>query len=148
MLKECHLDHRQNFSNRSMIKFKYTILYVSDVTRSIQFYEQVFGFVRKFITPENDYGELITGETTISFSSHKLANTNLTAGYTASSRLDKPFGIELGIVTDNVEDLVDKVWEFNGVIVEQPTIKPWGQTVSYVRDLDGFLIEICTPMHE
>lgn len=69
----------------------------------------------------------------------------MTAGYTASSRLDKPFGIELGIVTDNVEDLVDKVWEFNGVIVEQPTIKPWGQTVSYVRDLDGFLIEICTP---
>lgn len=129
-----------------MIKFKYTILYVSDVTRAIQFYEQVFGFVRKFITPENDYGELITGETTISFASHNLAKTNLSAGYIESSRLDKPFGIELGIVTDQVEDLVDKVWEFNGVIVEKPTVKPWGQTVSYVRDLDGFLIEICSPL--
>jgi hypothetical protein len=27
-----------------------------------------------------------------------------------------------------------------------PTVKPWGQTVSYVRDLDGFLVEICSPM--
>lgn len=129
-----------------MIKFKYTILYVSDVTRAIQFYEQVFGFVRKFITPEKDYGELITGETTISFAKHSLAQINLSAGYQESSRLDKPFGIELGIVTDHVEDLVDKIWEHNGIIVEQPTIKPWGQTVAYVRDLDGFLIEICTPI--
>jgi len=129
-----------------MIKFKYTILYVSDVTRAIQFYEQVFGFVRKFITPEKDYGELITGETTISFAKHSLAQTNLSAGYQESSRLAKLFGIELGVITDNVEDLVDKVWEYNGIIVEQPTVKPWGQTVSYVRDLDGFLIELCTPL--
>jgi lactoylglutathione lyase len=25
-----------------------------------------------------------------------------------------------------------------------PKKKPWGQTVAYVRDLDGFLVEICT----
>jgi lactoylglutathione lyase len=27
-----------------------------------------------------------------------------------------------------------------------PTKKPWGQTVAYVRDLDGHLVELCTPM--
>jgi lactoylglutathione lyase len=50
-----------------MVKFTYTILYVKDVAKSITFYEQAFGFVRKFITPDNSYGELLTGETTISF---------------------------------------------------------------------------------
>jgi hypothetical protein len=28
----------------------------------------------------------------------------------------------------------------------EPVRKPWGQTVAYVRDLDGFLVELCTPM--
>ncbi len=130
-----------------MIKFAYTILYVPDVIRSIQFYEQVFGFVRKFVTPEKDYAELDTGDTTIAFASHSLAQNNLSAGYRASNIADRPFGIELGIVTDQVEELIDKVWEHNGTIVEQPTQKPWGQTVAYVRDVNGFLIEICSPMH-
>ena len=39
-----------------MTKFSYTILYVSNVEKSIEFYEKSFDFVRKFITPENDYG--------------------------------------------------------------------------------------------
>jgi len=60
-----------------MIKLGYTILYVSDVTKSVEFYESAFGFSRKFITPENDYAELLTGETTISFVSKELANSNL-----------------------------------------------------------------------
>ena len=53
---------------RQMVKLGYTILYVSDVTKSVEFYESAFGFSRKFITPENDYAELLTGETTISLS--------------------------------------------------------------------------------
>lgn len=49
------------------MKFAYTILYVESVIDTIEFYEKAFGFTRKFITPEKDYGELISGETTISF---------------------------------------------------------------------------------
>jgi lactoylglutathione lyase len=60
-----------------MIKFGYTILYVTDVIKSIEFYEKAFGFERKFITPDSDYGELNTGETTLSFASKELANSNL-----------------------------------------------------------------------
>jgi lactoylglutathione lyase len=52
-----------------MVQFGYTILYVEDVEKSIVFYEKAFGFERKFITTENDYGELNTGQTTIAFAS-------------------------------------------------------------------------------
>ncbi len=127
-----------------MVKFGYTILYVEDVQKSIEFYENAFGFSRKFVTPENDYGELITGETTISFASKKLAAQNLKDGFIESNPEDKPFAIELGFITDNVGELVQKVTSFGAILVKEPTQKPWGQIVAYVRDLDGFLIEICT----
>ena len=129
-----------------MIKFAYTILYVKDVEKTIEFYEKAFGFTRKFVTPENDYGELLVGETTLSFASTNLANSNLKDGFTESSLTNKPFGIEIGFSTNDVEATVKSAVEAGAVIVENPKTKPWGQVVSYVRDLDGFLIEICTPM--
>lgn len=127
-----------------MVKFGYTILYVEDVEKSIVFYENAFGFSRKFIAPGNDYGELSTGETTLSFASKSLAKQNLKEGFLESNIKDKPFAIEIGFITDNVEELVEKSISFGAILVTEPNQKPWEQIVAYVRDLDGFLIEICT----
>jgi len=127
-----------------MVKFGYTILYVQDVEKSIAFYENAFGFSRKFITPDNDYGELLTGETTLSFASKNLANQNLREGFVESKLENKPFAIEIGFITDNVEELVQNAIAQGGILVTEPKQKPWGQIVAYVRDIDGFLIEICT----
>jgi len=129
-----------------MIKFAYTILYVNDVEKALSFYEKAFGFPRKFITPGNDYGELITGETTLSFAAIPLASANLSGGFIESNRANKPFGIEIGITTDDVEAILQSVVDAGGSILEKPKTKPWDQVVAYVRDIDGFLIEICTPM--
>ena len=129
-----------------MIKFAYTILYVKDVEKSIDFYEKAFGFSRKFVTPENDYAELLVGETTLSFCSLNLANSNFKEGFIESSLTNKPFGIEIGFTTDNVEETVKTAVNAGGTILEKPKTKPWGQVVAYVRDIDGFLIEICTPI--
>lgn len=129
-----------------MIKFAYTILYVRDVAKTVTFYEEAFGFTRKFITPDNDYAELMVGETTLSFASVTLAKSNLRDGFTESDLKNKPFGIEIGFTIDDVAATVSKAKSAGAVIVEQPKTKPWGQTVAYVRDPDGFLIEICTPM--
>jgi len=127
-----------------MIKFGYTILYVQDVSKSVEFYEKAFGFERKFVTPENDYGELFVGETTLSFASITLAKSNLTDGFIESTTSNKPFGIEIGFVSDNVDETVSIAIKAGAILVEQPKTKPWGQVVAYLRDLDGFLIEICT----
>jgi lactoylglutathione lyase len=129
-----------------MAKFAYTILYVQNVTKSIEFYEKAFDFHRKFISPDNTYGELDTGGTTLSFASVKLAESNLKNGFIESSTRNKPFAFEIAITTDNVETLYNHVIKV-GAIAEMPAkYKPQGQTVAYVRDPDGFLIEICTPL--
>ena len=129
-----------------MIKYAYTILYVSSVVESLEFYEKAFGFERKFLTEEEDYGELRSGETVIAFASKKLANSNLSNGFVVASQSEKPFPIELAFTTENVEETIKKAIQ-NGAVLEEPMkAKPWGQKVAYIRDNSGFLLEICTPM--
>ena len=127
-----------------MIKFKYVILYVEDVEKSMNFYKNTFNTEIKFITPEKDYGELITGSTSLSFASLSLASSNIKEGFLASKESAKPFGIELGFVTDDVEGLVEKSIENGAVLYEEITVKPWGQKTAYIKDPDQYLVEICT----
>ena len=129
-----------------MIKFAYTIFYVKDVTKTIEFYEKAFGFKRKFIAETNEYGELATGDTTLSFAATDLANKNLSKGFIESEAKNKPFGMEIGFTTNDVEVTVDKAVKAGALLAERAKTKPWGQVVAYVKDPNGFLIEICTPM--
>jgi lactoylglutathione lyase len=128
-------------------QFKYTILYVKDVNDTISFYEKAFGFSRIFVTPEGDYGELDTGNTTLSFANHKLGNSNLKLGYQESSKINLPFGIELAFVTDDIEATLKQALEAGASLLEPIVTKPWGQQVGYLLDPDGFLLEICTTVN-
>ncbi|MYZ59121.1 VOC family protein [Elizabethkingia anophelis] len=129
-----------------MIKFGYMILYVNDVVKSVDFYETSFGFKRKFISSGNDYAELETGSTTLAFASKQLGNANLKNGFLESTVMNKPFGIEIALTTDDVKGTIESFVKNGAVLVEEPVIKPWGQSIAYIRDIDGFLIEICTPV--
>jgi len=128
-----------------MTKFAYTIIYVADVTKTIEFYEEVFELSRIFISPENDYGELKTGKTKLCFASLELANQNLKNGFIGLDPAQKPFGVELGFTSDNVANLVENALICGATIYAEIVTKPWGQTVAYIRDPNGFLIEICSP---
>ena len=128
------------------MKYAYTILYVENVAETIEFYEKAFGFNRNFLTPENDYGELISGETTIAFASIELGNSNFKSGFEKISKSEKPFGVELAFTTENIEKDFQNAINFGATEFEHITEKPWGQKVGYLIDNNGFLIEICTPM--
>jgi len=131
-----------------VMKFAYTIFYVENVEETISFYEKAFGFQRKFVTTEKDYGELVTGETTISFASIELGNSNLSGskGFDPSSKERAPPGMELAFVTETIEEDFRKAVEAGAEKYIDIKEKPWGQKVGYLRDLNGILIEICTPM--
>ncbi|WP_299715157.1 VOC family protein [uncultured Tenacibaculum sp.] len=128
------------------MKYLYTIIYVENVKETIEFYEKAFGFIKKFVTPENDYGELISGETTIAFASIELGNSNFKNGFRKIDDNQKPFGVEMAFVTENIESDFQKALEMGATEFEPLTKKPWGQKVGYLRDNNGFLIEICTPV--
>lgn len=128
------------------MKYAYTILYVNAVLKTLEFYEKAFGFQRKFITPEGDYGELISGETTIAFASLELGNVNFKKGFEPIPKSEKPMGVEMAFTSENIEADFQKAIEAGATEFVPLTQKPWGQTVGYLRDNNGFLIEICTPI--
>ena len=128
------------------MKFAYTILYVSDVVRSVAFYEKAFGVTQRFITETNQYADMETGATTLAFAANDLVSPNLPAGFQENSLATPPAGFEVGFVTDDVAAAFSRAVEAGAIALAQPQDKPWGQTVAYVRDLDGILVEIGTPM--
>ena len=129
-----------------MVKFGYTIAYVSDVNEALLFFENAFGMNRKFITQENDYGELSTGETTLSFASHELGQSNFNGSYVSGSESEKPLGIEIALVTENLSEVHSAALKLGAAELKAPEKKPWGQSVSYLRCPSGILIELCTPL--
>jgi len=54
--------------------------------------------------------------------------------------------MEIAFATAHVQKTFDAAVKAGAKEVKAPEKKPWGQTVGYVRDLNGFLVEICTPM--
>jgi lactoylglutathione lyase len=79
------------------------------------------------MTPENDYAELLGGETTLAFASVALAKSNLkSSGFTECRLTEKPFAIEIGFTTDQVAETVSKALEAGATLVEELKTKPWG----------------------
>jgi uncharacterized glyoxalase superfamily protein PhnB len=129
-----------------VVKFGYTIIYVNDVDEALSFFQNAFGMSRKFITEEGDYGELNTGETTLSFASHELGSSNFKGGYVSGSESDKPLGTEIALVTTDVNAAHSDALKYGAAELKAPEEKPWGQIVSYVRCPSGILLELCTPI--
>lgn len=128
------------------MQYAYTIIYVENVVETIEFYKRAFGFEKKFVTPENDYGELISGETTIASASFELGISNFKKGFEKIDKSKKPFGVEMAFTTENIETDFKKAIDAGATEFEPLVEKPWGQKVGYVLDNNGFLIEICTPI--
>ncbi len=126
------------------MKFGYCILYVPDVPAALAFYERAFGFSRKSLHESNSSGELATGTTRLAFAAESLAKTH--GDFRASRPGEKPCAMEVAFVTDDVEAALERAVAAGATLHHGPEQKPWGQTVGYVRDPNGFLIELCTPM--
>lgn len=128
------------------MKFGYTIIYVPDVSASLEFFTRAFGIERRLLHESGAYGELETGETTLAFAAHDLGEMNFPAGHIEAHSSAKPLGIEIAFVTPDVSFAHKQAIEAGASELSAPTEKPWGQTVSYVRCPDGTLVELCTPI--
>ena len=125
------------------MKFGYTILYVQDVPRTVAFYEAAFGLARRFVHESGDFGEMETGATALAFSSLALI-TQL--GKTPRPAVAGAPCCEIAFTTPDVAAAVERAVQAGAALVQAPEPMPWGQTVAYVNDCNGFLVELCTPM--
>ncbi len=124
----------------------YTIVYVRDVPATVAFYERAFGLQRRFVHDSGSYAEMETGATALAFVSQEQAGAVLPGGFEAIDPSKPPVGMEIALVTPEVPAAFTRAVDAGAVVVLEPTEKPWGQVVAYVRDLDGTLVEIASPM--
>lgn len=122
---------------------KYVILFVDDVVASTRFYAEAFGLAPGFIADSGDYGEMKSGETTLSFSSRQLMRR---LGKNPGSPDTSTPVFEIAFEVDDVPGALARALGAGATLVQEVKEEDWGQTTSYVNDPDGYLVEICSPV--
>jgi lactoylglutathione lyase len=128
------------------VKLGYVIFYVPDVVAAVDFYERAFGLKRRFVHESGQYAEMETGATALAFVDETYVNETVPE-FALNRLVSKPAGIEAAFVSDHVAASHAAALQAGAVEVMAPKQKPWGQIVSYVRDLNGCLVEICSPIN-
>jgi lactoylglutathione lyase len=118
----------------------YIILYVPDVASTLAFYERAFDLERRFVHASGTYAELETGGTALAFCDEASAPARITRSRRGA---DAP-AFEIAFVVDDVEAAFGRAVDAGAEGVAAPEQKPWGQTVAYVADDNGVLVELCT----
>ncbi len=125
------------------MKFSHTSLFVKDVLQAVAFYERAFGMKKRFIHESGQFAEMQMGEAVLHFAASERVKANLPQGFQENNLSNKPAGIECCFETDDVATAFSTAVEAGATAYAEPKVRPsWGQTVAYVRDLDGILIEI------
>ncbi len=88
--------------------------------------------------------EMETGATALAFASESLAEMNSIAIRPNTAR-DLPAGLEIALVS---ETAYAQALAGGATPVKPVETKPWGQKVTYLRDLNGCFVELCSPGSE
>lgn len=127
------------------MKFGYTIFYVEDVAKAMDFYQKAFNLEPGFFHESGAFGQMKTGGTALAFCQRELALLGL-EGLKVHDPGQAACPFEVALVTDDVDAAFERAVGAGASAVAAPSDKPWDQRVAYVRDLEGFLVEICTPV--
>lgn len=128
------------------LSLAWVIVYVPDVPAALALYVEAFGQEQRFVAPDGSYGELDTGATVLAFAADALGAGNFAGGPRRPGLDEPPANVELAFTTDDVPGAVATALEAGCTLLAEPSVKPHGQTVAYVRDPWGTLVELCTPM--
>jgi catechol 2,3-dioxygenase-like lactoylglutathione lyase family enzyme len=128
------------------MKLGYTILYVDHVERTLQAWTAAFGLPQRYLHEDGTYGELHTGETTLAFADREFGRGHFEDARTRAIFDGQPALFEIGLVTEDVAAAFAEATAAGMISVAEPATKPWGQTVAWVRDANGILVELASPM--
>jgi lactoylglutathione lyase len=123
------------------MKLSYTILYVANVEKTVEFYRDVIGLKHKFTHESGDYAEMDTGAVTLAFCAHNLANQILKKDYTRASQ-SHLIGSQISFEPENLKDSYERALKKGAKSIAAPEVKPWGWENAIVMDPDGHIVEL------
>lgn len=134
-----------------------TVIYVDDVPPVLEFYRAAFGLEPRFVDldvqlPERlpggryQYAVLATENGSLQFGTHDLG-TLLMPAYVRPSD-GRPSGVEIFFYASDVLAAYDRALQAGAQPVAEPRVLPWGQTVAYLRGVEGTFIGVGSPLPE
>ncbi|XP_071717702.1 uncharacterized protein [Rutidosis leptorrhynchoides] len=123
--------------------FGYTVVYVKDVAKSVEFYGKAFGASVRRLDDSHRWGELESGQTTIAFTPvHQHETDDLTGEVQEQRSKTRRNQLEICFVYEDVDAAYKRAVENGADGVSKPEEKEWGQKVGYVRDIDGIVVRM------
>lgn len=116
------------------MKYICPLIVVKDIEASRNFYENVLGQKLKY-----DFGENITYEG--DFSIHLEEHYKTLLGNEHSQILKKANNFELYFETDELDNLIRKLKEYEVEFIHEIKEQPWGQRVTRFYDPDYHIVE-------
>jgi len=121
------------------------IRYVPNVAATAEFYARAFGLTQRGMIGE-DFIAMETGETVLTFAREGFVSQETGLEFTLSRPEAPPNPQDIVFEVADVAGAHGDALAAGGIEVAAPMDKPWGQTVSYLRDPDGALIQLCSPL--
>jgi predicted enzyme related to lactoylglutathione lyase len=122
------------------MKFASVRFPTDDVPGLVAFYEQALGVAAEWATDQ--FAEIVTPGATIAISATAL--TDRFAAGAVAPRANG--GMMIEVLVDDVDAERDRIAELAGGLVMEPTTLPWGNRSLLVRDPDGNVLNLFTPV--
>jgi catechol 2,3-dioxygenase-like lactoylglutathione lyase family enzyme len=130
-------------TNANTVQLASVRVITEDLPRLVRFYEAVTGATARWLT--DDFVELVTPSATFALSHPR--RVAFISENTPRAAANESAIVEF--LVDDVDDLFTRLRaEFGDdlVIVQPPTMMPWGNQSVLLRDPDGALINLYTPV--
>jgi uncharacterized glyoxalase superfamily protein PhnB len=126
------------------MQFGGTVLYVDNVSATVELYREAFGLGLRFFDSELGFAELNTGGSMLAIAAHSFGEM-LMPGQYARPIDGRPAGVEIVFLTVDVTAAFDRAVAKGAAPVAAPRRMPWGLEVAYVRAPEGTLIGFSEP---
>lgn len=120
------------------------MIWVEDVAASVAFYKQAFELTATQVDLENGFALIAAGGVDLQFADERAAGRTGVA-FRPNRPTSEAAACQLALVADDVEAAYEKAVAAGADPVVPVTAMPWGQRVGYLRDLNGFLVEMASP---
>jgi lactoylglutathione lyase len=137
-----------NTQAQAPIAFGYTILWVKDVDLAARFYSDAFGFPikRRQNMGSFQWLEMNTGATTLAFAGEAEIRGMFPQGFAGHNLGQVPVAAQVSFVTTDVKAAFDRAILAGAIVIKSPAQMPWGQMWAQLRDPNGVLVSIASPL--
>jgi lactoylglutathione lyase len=122
----------------------YIILIVQDLDRALHFYTEILGL--RLGHRSGDYAQLDTGTTRLALYTRDAMSKTL--GTALEAPATNAPGFEIGFKVADIDAAFSELVARGAPVVVPPTDRFWGQRTAYVRDPDGYLVELAQDLRQ